>query len=43
MQKGDVPVTFADIDPLIEKFDIKPKTNIDDGIKSFVKWFLESK
>lgn len=39
MQSGDVPITFADIDELIEDIDFAPKTEIEDGINEFVKWY----
>lgn len=39
MQAGDVPVTFADIDPLVDICDFKPNTSIEDGIKEFVTWY----
>jgi UDP-glucuronate 4-epimerase len=41
MQSGDVPNTFADIDPLIEDYGFKPKTSIEDGMANFVEWFRE--
>jgi UDP-glucuronate 4-epimerase len=41
MQPGDVPVTFANIDPLINHFKFKPKTDIKDGISNFVKWYRD--
>ncbi|MDA8958130.1 NAD-dependent epimerase [Gammaproteobacteria bacterium] len=41
MQPGDVPNTFADIDPLIEDYGFKPKTSIEDGMANFVEWFRE--
>jgi UDP-glucuronate 4-epimerase len=41
MQPGDVPNTFADIDPLIEDYGFKPKTSIEDGMTNFVEWFRE--
>ena len=40
MQQGDVPVTYANIDELINDYKYSPKTNINSGIKAFVKWFL---
>ena len=40
MQPGDVPVTFADIDDLVLAVGFKPDTNIDDGIKKFIDWYL---
>jgi len=41
MQAGDVPLTYADIDPLIEDFDFKPDTQIEDGLERFVKWYCD--
>ena len=32
LQPGDVPVTHANVDDLIEKFDYKPSTSVQDGI-----------
>ena len=43
MQPGDVPITYADIDPLINKFDFKPSTSIEIGLTNFVNWYLKSK
>lgn len=40
MQPGDVPVTYADVDQLIESIGFKPSTSIEDGIKKFVDWYL---
>lgn len=40
-QPGNVPVTFADIDDLIDIFGFKPNTPIEEGIDIFVKWFKE--
>jgi len=42
MQPGDVPETYADIDPLMHVFGFKPSTSIQDGINEFVKWFASS-
>jgi UDP-glucuronate 4-epimerase len=39
MQKGDVPITYADIDPLQDLCDFRPKTSIEEGIKEFVDWY----
>lgn len=39
MQPGDVPITFADIDSLIELCGFYPKTSIEDGIEKFVNWY----
>ena len=39
IQQGDVKMTFANVDPLIDKINFKPSTSFKDGIKSFVKWY----
>jgi len=41
MQPGDVYKTYADIDALYNAVGYKPSTNIDNGIKEYVKWFTE--
>ena len=41
LQDGDVPATYADVDPLIEEVGFKPSTTIEDGIHNFVKWYKE--
>ncbi|QOD13775.1 NAD-dependent epimerase [Psychrobacter sp. 28M-43] len=39
MQAGDVPITYADIDELVDDIDFKPDTSIEDGITKFVDWY----
>ena len=39
IQPGDVPDTHANVDDLIEEFDYKPATTIQDGIQRFVDWY----
>ena len=39
MQPGDVKESFADIDKSIEMLNYKPTTNVDVGIKNFIKWY----
>ncbi|WP_026001622.1 NAD-dependent epimerase [Vreelandella stevensii] len=41
MQPGDVPDTYADVDELIEQFDYKPSTPVDEGVANFVQWYKE--
>jgi len=41
LQPGDVPDTYADVKSLIDEFDYKPSTSIEDGIHNFVSWYLE--
>jgi len=42
MQPGDVPLTYADIDPLTVSFEFKPSTSIVSGINNFVAWYLKT-
>ena len=39
MQQGDVPQTFADISELIKDYGYQPKTSINKGLESFLKWY----
>ena len=39
MQKGDVPVTYADITKARRLLGYEPKVKIEEGIKLFVDWF----
>jgi UDP-glucuronate 4-epimerase len=41
MQPGDVPLTYADVDDLIQDVGFKPDTPIDEGIAKFVTWYRE--
>ncbi len=41
MQAGDVPITYADIDELVDDIGFKPETSIEEGIKKFVDWYKE--
>lgn len=41
LQAGDVPVTYADVDELIEDIGFKPHTCIKEGIDKFVDWYKE--
>ena len=41
MQPGDVVATSAETSALENWIGFKPYTNIEDGIKSFAKWYLE--
>ena len=41
IQPGDVQDTFADVSDLSVNFGYKPSTNIQQGIKNFVKWYKE--
>ena len=38
-QPGDVPQTYADITKAAHLLDYNPKTQIEDGIKLFIRWF----
>ena len=39
MQKGDVPVTYADVSALEQDFGYKPKTSLRDGLRKFAEWY----
>lgn len=41
MQAGDVPITYADVDDLIQNFGYKPTTTIEEGIENFVRWYQD--
>ncbi len=40
MQEGDVPMTYADINDLMNDVGFKPNTDIREGIDKFVEWYL---
>lgn len=42
MQKGDVPVTYADISKARRLLGYNPNTPIEEGIKKFVHWFKKN-
>ncbi len=39
LQPGDVPDTYADVDDLVEQFDYKPSTDVEQGVIKFVEWY----
>lgn len=39
MQPGDVPVTYADTEPLERDFGFKPHTPLRDGLRKFAEWY----
>ena len=41
MQMGDVPETWANTDLLFDLTGYRPNTSVEQGIKSFVDWYLE--
>lgn len=41
MQKGDVPITYADTSRLEKDFGYKPSTSLKDGLKLFAEWYKE--
>lgn len=41
MQPGDVPVTYADTEPLERDFGFKPHTPLRDGLRKFAEWYKE--
>jgi UDP-glucuronate 4-epimerase len=43
MQKGDVPITYADISKAKKLLNYEPKVKIEDGIVKFVQWYKENR
>jgi len=41
LQPGDVPDTYANVDDLVEQFNYKPATTVQDGIQRFVDWYRD--
>ncbi|MBO5128764.1 MAG: GDP-mannose 4,6-dehydratase [Oscillospiraceae bacterium] len=41
MQAGDVPVTYADTEPLERDFGFKPATSLREGLRKFAQWYKE--
>lgn len=41
MQPGDVEVTYADVNPLVNDFGFKPSTPLREGLRRFAKWYKE--
>ena len=39
LQPGDVPNTCADVGDLVDQFDYKPATRIENGVASFIDWY----
>jgi UDP-glucuronate 4-epimerase len=39
LQPGDVPATYADIEPLRRDTGFEPRTSIDEGIGNFIDWY----
>jgi len=41
MQAGDVPITYADVEPLERDFGFKPRTTLREGLCRFAQWYKE--
>lgn len=39
LQPGDVVATYANVDDLVEQFQYKPCTSVDEGVNQFVAWY----
>ena len=39
MQPGDVPITFADTQDLVNDFGFCPTTGLRDGLRVFAQWY----
>ena len=40
MQGGDLKKSHADVDDLIKDFEYSPKWNVQNGIRSFIQWYI---
>jgi UDP-glucuronate 4-epimerase len=41
LQTGDVPDTWADIEDLVRDTGYVPQTQVEEGVRRFVDWYLE--
>ena len=41
LQPGDVPDTYANVDDLVEQFNYKPETSVEDGVTQFIEWYKD--
>lgn len=41
LQPGDVPDTYANVDNLVEQFDYKPSTSVEEGVARFIDWYRQ--
>lgn len=39
MQAGDVPITFADCEPLLNDYGFSPNTSLREGLRRFAEWY----
>ena len=39
MQPGDVPITYADTEPLDRDYGFKPRTTLREGLRRFAEWY----
>jgi UDP-glucuronate 4-epimerase len=39
MRPGDVPATYANIEPLINEVGFKPEIGIEEGVANFIEWY----
>ena len=41
LQPGDVPDTYADVTDLVEQFNYKPATPLEQGVANFIAWYRD--
>jgi UDP-glucuronate 4-epimerase len=41
LQPGDVPDTYANVYDLVEQFDYKPATQVEEGVARFIEWYKQ--
>ena len=41
LQPGDLTETYADVNDLVDQFNYKPSTTVEEGISQFINWYRE--
>lgn len=41
LQPGDLPDTYANVDDLVEQFQYKPTTSVEEGVRRFAAWYCD--
>ena len=41
LHTGDLPEAYADVNDLVDQFNYKPSTTLEEGISRFIKWYRE--
>ena len=41
LHPGDLPETYASVNDLVDQFNYKPSTTVEEGISRFINWYRE--